>query len=253
MMINEPFALGRSWMHGIDPRLRVIGAAAFAVVVAVSYDFAALGSAVFLSLGMALAARLDWREVLHRLLAPSIFLILLWAVLPWSYEGVALITLGPLAITRPGVILCAQISLKTIALMVAFMALLATMTVDTLGHTLNRLRLPDKMVHLLLITYRYLFVLEQEYQRLLRAMKIRNFQPKTDLHSYRTYAYLVGMLFVRASERARRVHCAMICRGFNGRFVSLREFMPNPRNRVFCLGTMFSLALLVVLEWLKLG
>jgi hypothetical protein len=60
-------------------------------------------------------------------------------------------------------------------LMVAFMALLATMTVDTLGHTLNRLRLPDKMVHMLLITYRYLFVIEQEYQRLVRAMKIRNF------------------------------------------------------------------------------
>ena len=86
--------------------------------------------------------------------------------------------MGPVTITRPGVILCAQISVKTVSLMVAFMALLATMTVDTLGHTLNRLRLPDKMVHMLLITYRYLFVIEQEYQRLVRAMKIRNFHPE---------------------------------------------------------------------------
>jgi cobalt/nickel transport system permease protein len=107
------------------------------------------------------------------------------------------------------------------------------------------------MVHLLLITYRYLFVLEQEYQRLVRAMKIRNFRPKTDLHSYRTFAYLAGMLFVRASERARRVHSAMICRGFNGRFVSLRQFAPNPHNRVFFLGTVVSLVMLVVLEWVK--
>ena len=189
--------------------------------------------------------------VMRRLMAPAVFLLLLWLVLPWSYEGERLITVGPVVITHPGVILCAQISLKTIALMVAFMALVATMSVDTLGHALNRLRLPDKMVHMLLITYRYLFVIEQEYQRLLRAIKIRNFRPKTNLHSYRTYAYLVGMLFVRASERARRVHCAMICRGFHGRFYSLRQFSPHLRNHVFSLSTALALILLVTLEWLK--
>jgi cobalt/nickel transport system permease protein len=250
-MIRESFAEGNSWIHGIDPRLRVIGAVAFAAVVAVSYDFTALFTALVLSMFLALSARLEFRAALQRLLAPVLFLILLWVVLPWSYEGDALAVLGPITITRPGVTLCAQISLKTICLMIAFMALVATMTVDTLGHTLNRLWLPDKMVHMLLITYRYLFVIEQEYQRLVRAMKIRNFHPKTNLHSYRTYAYLVGMLFVRASERARRVHSAMICRGFNGRFVSLREFPPNPRNRLFTLGLSLCLVLLVKLEWLK--
>jgi len=250
-MIRESFAEGNSWIHGIDPRLRVIGAAAFAVVVAVSYDFTALFIGLILSLCMVLSARLDIRAVVQRLLAPVIFLLLLWAVLPWSYEGDALAALGPVTITRQGVTLCAQISLKTVCLMMAFMALVATMTVDTLGHSLNRLQLPDKMVHLLLITYRYLFVIEQEYQRLVRAMKIRNFHPKTNLHSYRTYAYLVGMLFVRASERARRVHSAMICRGFHGRFISLRSFPPNPLNPVFGLGIIISLALLIMLEWVK--
>jgi len=250
-MISESFAEGSSWIHGIDPRLRVTGAAAFAVVVAVSYDFAALSIALILSLFMALSARLRFRTIMQRLLAPALFLLLLWVVLPWSHEGETLTRVGPLTITRPGVILCAQISLKTLCLMVAFMSLVATMTVDTLGHTLNRLRLPDKMVHLLLITYRYLFVIEQEYQRLVRAMKIRNFHPKTNLHSYRTFAYLVGMLFVRASERARRVHSAMICRGFNGRFVSLREFPPNPRNQLFALGFSLCLVLLVTLEYMK--
>ena len=250
-MIRESFAEGNSWIHGIDPRLRMIGAAAFAVVVAVSYDFTALFIGLIISLCMVLSARLDIRAVVQRLLAPVIFLLLLWAVLPWSYEGDALAALGPVTITRQGVTLCAQISLKTVCLMMAFMALVATMTVDTLGHSLNRLQLPDKMVHLLLITYRYLFVIEQEYQRLVRAMKIRNFHPKTNLHSYRTYAYLVGMLFVRASERARRVHSAMICRGFHGRFISLRSFPPNPLNPVFGLGIIISLALLIMLEWVK--
>jgi len=249
-MIQPSFAEGHSWVHDIDPRLRVVGAVAFAVIVAVAYAFPTLLTALGLSLAIALMARLKFKQVLRGLIAPTLFLLLLWVVLPWSQTGDVLTSIGPVDVTRPGVFLCAQISLKTVALMVAFMSLVATMTVDTLGHTLSRLRLPDKMVHMLLITYRYLFVLEQEYQRLIRAMKIRNFQPTTNLHSYRTYAYLVGMLFVRASERARRVHSAMICRGFNGRFISLRSFSRHPRNCVFAVCTALSLVLLVSLEWL---
>jgi cobalt/nickel transport system permease protein len=249
-VIAASFAEGRTWLHGIDPRLRVLGAAGFAAVVAVSYDFKTLFAAMIFSLLLVVSSRMNLSQVVRRLYAPLVFLALLWAVLPWSYEGPVLADWGFLVLTRPGVILCCQISLKTIALMVAFMALVATMTVDTLGHALNRLRLPDKMVHLLLITYRYLFVIEQEYQRLVRAMKIRNFRPKTNLHSYRTYAYLVGMLFVRASERARRVHCAMVCRGFSGRFTSLRRFPPSRLNPVFSFGVFSTILFLIALEWL---
>ncbi|BBO76896.1 cobalt ECF transporter T component CbiQ [Desulfosarcina widdelii] len=248
-MIDEAFAEGDGWLYRIDPRLRVLGAAGFAVVVAVAYDFRALLCALAISFGLVVSARLSLRRVVRSLLAALLFLALLWLVLPWSYEGPVWFEIGPVGVTRPGVVLCSQISLKTVALMTAFMALVATMTVDTLGHALSRLQLPDKMVYLLLITYRYLFVIEQEYQRLVRAMKIRNFRPTTSLHTYRTYAYLVGMLFVRALERARRVHCAMICRGFSGRFVSLRQFPSNPLNSVFSFGAIGAVGLLIVLEW----
>jgi cobalt/nickel transport system permease protein len=250
-MIAAPFAHGRSSIHGLDPRLRVLGAGALSGGVAVARDFKTLLAAVILALFLAALARLDFREVLRRLFAPFLFLLLLWAVLPWTFEGETLASFGPVDFTREGVGLCARISLKTLSLMVIFMALVATMTLDTLGHALNRMGLPDKLVYLLMITYRYIFVIEQEYQRLWRAMKIRNFRPQTNVHTYRTYAWLAGMLLVRASERAHRVHCAMVCRGFNGRFVSLREFPPHPGNRVFLLGISAALALLILLEWVK--
>jgi len=248
-MIEESFADGHSPIHRIDPRLRVAGAVAMAIVVAVSYRFPTLTAALILSLILVLTARLDFRIVLRRLFAPALFLLLLWAILPWSFEGEAMVTFGPVTFTRPGIVFCSQISLKTVALMVAFMSLVATMTVDTLGHALNRLKLPDNLVYMVLITFRYLFVIEQEYQRLVRAMKIRNFRPKTNLHSYRSVAFLIGMLFVRASDRARRVHGAMICRGFNGKFVSLREYPPHPVNGMYCLCIGFALMLLLYLEW----
>jgi cobalt/nickel transport system permease protein len=101
---------------------------------------------------------------------------------------------------------------------------------------------------LLLLAYRYIFVIEQEYQRLYRAAKMRNFRPASNLHTYRTYAYLVGMLFVRASERARRVHLAMKCRGFTGRFHSLAHFAPTHWNTILATAVCCMSLILIAVE-----
>jgi cobalt/nickel transport system permease protein len=146
------------------------------------------------------------------------------------------------------VLLAARISLKSSAILLSLTALLATMSLATLGHAMGRLGIPDKLVYLLLITYRYVFVMEQEYRRLIRAMRIRAFRPGTNLHSYQSYAYLVGMLFVHASARADRVSKAMKCRGFNGRFHSLRRFDPDPRNRMFAVIMSLIIILMATVE-----
>jgi cobalt/nickel transport system permease protein len=80
-------------------------------------------------------------------------------------------------------------------------------------------------------------------------MKIRGFRPRTRLHTYRSYAYLVGMLFVRAAARADRVHQAMRCRGFNGRFHSLATFPAHRANRWFALVAASVMIALLGLEW----
>jgi cobalt/nickel transport system permease protein len=247
-MIREPFAHGDSWMHRIDPRFRVAGALLFAVAVALSRDTVALVAALALSLASVLAARLNRGQVLRGLMAPAMFLLLIWAVIPWTHGGVTWFHAGPVAVSRPGIDLCIQISLKTTTLLLTLMALISTMTLDTLGNALSRLGVPDKMVYMMLITYRYLFLLEQEYQRLTRAMKVRGFRPGTNLHTYRSYAYLLGMLFVRASERARRVHWALVCRGFSGRFASLREYPGNGRRRAFSVCVVFSVMIVCLLS-----
>jgi cobalt/nickel transport system permease protein len=178
-------------------------------------------------------ARLRIGEVVKRLLVVNGLVVFIWAVIPFTFPGEALFRLGPFSAARGGVELASQITLKSNAIVLAFMALVATMPFSTLGHALHRLRVPDKIVHLLLMTYRYIFVLEQEYQRLIRAARIRGFQPGTNLHTYRTYAYLVGMLFVKAIDRAERVRWAMVCRGFKRKFYSLHEFKAGRGSVIF--------------------
>lgn len=247
-MIQESFASGNSPIHHLSPVLRVVAAAAYSFLVALAHGLPTLATALILSMILVFFAHLELKKVMQRLTVVLGFLLLIWAILPWTYKGEILYRFGPLAISRPGVLLCLEITLKSIAIILAMIALVSTMTTARLGHALNHLYLPDKLVYLILITYRYIFVIEQEYQRLMRAARIRNFRPGTNLHTYRTYAYLLGMLFVRSAERAKRVHQAMICRGFNGKFYSLQENPRGYQNWFFALLMSLSLLGLAVLE-----
>ncbi len=248
-MIAEPFAVGRSPIHRMDPRLRVVLATVFSFLAALSNGIPTLAGGLAFSVLLVAAARLDVGLLVRRLLPLWGFLLLLWLVLPLTHKGETLYTIGPFPATREGLLLSARITLKSHAILLAFTAWVATMSFVTLGHALNRLRAPEKIVHLLLLTYRYIFVLEEEYGRLLRAARLRGFQPGTNLHTYRTYAYLIGMLFLRAADRAQRVHRAMQCRGFQGKFYSLYRFRAAPSDWIGAAAMTVAMIGLVYLEW----
>lgn len=236
-------------LHRVDPRCRLAAAVIFSVIVALSYRPVTLICGLAGAALMIAGARLNLWQVVKRLGVLLGFLLLIWIVLPITYDGSVLTKIGPFDIVEEGVVLSLQITAKSIAILASFMALAATMTVGVMGHTLGRMGIPDKLVYLLLMTYRYIFVIEQEYRRLVTAIKIRGFSPGTNLHTYRTYAYLVGMLFVRASVRAKRVSQAMRCRGFHGKFYSLYQFVPTPYNYFFIIFFLGLTMLLLTLEW----
>jgi cobalt/nickel transport system permease protein len=247
-MISEPFAIGSSIVHQLDPRIRVGFTIVYAFVVALSYQFSVLIAALVISAILMVISQVNIKEVFKRIVMVNALIFLLWVILPFTFHGEALTHMGSFAIYRPGVTLAAQITLKSNTILLAFIALAATMPFATLGHALHRLRVPEKIVHLLLMTYRYIFVIEQEYKRLLRAAKIRGFQPGTNINTYRTYSYVIGMLFVRSAVRAERVHQAMLCRGFKGKFYSLQEFQPGMAGWFFSIMMTVMIIGLIVME-----
>jgi cobalt/nickel transport system permease protein len=62
MNIVEPFAYGDSFIHRIDPRVKIVIAAMFSLVVALSYDFTGLLGSAALSLTLLIAARLSVKK-----------------------------------------------------------------------------------------------------------------------------------------------------------------------------------------------
>jgi len=247
-MIEEKFAYGRSFIHGLDPKTRIIASIALSFAAALCDNIYIATGYFIISIILIAMAGLNPIDVIHRLKPLFWFLLMIWIILPLTFDGDIMYRFHWFKITEQGVILCCKITIKSITILLIFTALIATMTVASLGNGLHRLYVPDKMVFLLLMSYRYIAVIEEEYKRLLRAAKFRGFNPKTNLHSYKTFAYLAGMLFVRASVRAQRVYQAMLCRGFNQKFHTLDVYQSNRLNSIFLIGIFATSLSLVICE-----
>ena len=232
-MIEEHFAQGDSFIHHRDPRGKIVSAILFTVTVALLQSFPALIIAFFVSVFLLLLARLPILATIKRLLLVNGFTLFIWLTLPLSYGGEDTIDIGWLTLSHDGVILAALITLKTNTIIQAIIALLSTSTIAEIGYALEKLRFPQKLVFILLYSYRYVFVIYQEYQRLLRAAKMRAFSPRTNLHTYKTYAYLFAMTLVKSYNRSQRVHQAMLLRGFNGRLVTLHHYNFHRADTLF--------------------
>jgi len=248
----EEFSAGSSFVHRLDPRIKLLSAVLFSVVVAAADRVGVLTAALAGAVLLVAAARLHLRRVAVRLAIVNTFVLFLWFFLPFSQPGRAVLTLGPLTMSREGLLLALAITIKSNAIILAVIALLATCTVFTLVHALRHLRVPDKLVHLFFFTFRYLQVIHGEYLRLRAAMRVRCFRPRTDMHTYRSLAYLAGMLIVRSFDRSERVFQAMLCRGYDGRFWILDHFDMRGPDRAFMAVMTVFVGLLAVGQWSSL-
>lgn len=223
-MFNDDIVNRESLLYNYDPRLKIVSLFLFSVFLAVVKSFPVLFSALFISALLVFLSAIPVCETVKRLIPVNLMILFLWFFLPFTTGGEALYSRGVFTITREGVLLASVLTVKANAMMLIFISFVASTPVNTAGHAMGNLGVPDKLVHLFFFTYRYIHVIFDEYKRLKTAMLIRGFTPGTNLHTYRSYAYLVGMLLVKSSDRAGRVHDAMLCRGFNGKFYSLSSF-----------------------------
>lgn len=251
-MLDEGFSNGNSVIHTFDPRARMTVALIFSIVVATSNRFPPLILSIFFSVILVISAGFSINRLLSRLLIINVFVFLFWIIIPFTMEGRILFMLGPFAATMEGVKFSSLITLKTNAITISLMALVGTIPIFTMGRALKCLCVPQKIIHLTLFTFRYIHVIQREYVRRMNAIKIRGFQAGTNIHTYKTFAYLFGMLFLNSFARAERVRSAMLCRGFKGKFYDLYEFNFRYFDLVLLILMLFGVLIIGLLQWTEL-
>jgi len=223
VILESDANLRDSMIHGVDPRLRIVAALFFSIGVVLVDRSAPV--ALLVALVVAGFASVHIGAMALRLVPLNVLMFVLVATLPFSVPGEAMFRLGSLNYSFEGFGQALYIALKGNAIVVMLTALVATIEPIQLGHALERLYVPQKLTRLFLFTVRYFSVINSEYNRLSRAMMMRGFRPRLNLHTLRSYAYLAGMLLVHALDRSERILDAMRCRGFSGHF---RPFDPRP-------------------------
>ena len=211
------------WLARRDPRARILSAVVFALVVSSLNSLISSLLALLLSTAMIPLVGLRIREQLRRLLGLQAFMLVLLITLPFSVPGQSLGSLGPWVISLEGVEAAWLIIVKANAVVLVLLALVGTLPPVVFGHALGRLAIPEKFVHLLLMTMRQITVVQDEYTRLRRAMRARAFVACSNRHTWNSYGQLMGMLLIRSIDRSNRILEAMRCRGFSGRLYLLDD------------------------------
>lgn len=130
-----------------------------------------------------------------------------------------------------------------------FLTLNTTMT-DILV-VLRKLRTPKLMCELMLLIYRFIFVLlDTAYY--LRTAQCARLGYSSFRSSLNDFALLVQAIFIRSMKRSRSLYDAMESRLYDGEIRVLEESYPISKRNLIII-TVFELSLLVCVIWLKLG
>jgi cobalt/nickel transport system permease protein len=237
-----------SWIDDLDARVRVVASGMFALVVVLSHYFLPTLLGLLCAFLLVKASKLNIKRTLRRVIAMDFFMLTLICILPFTTPGDTMFTVFSLQASWQGLLHALLITIKANAVLLVLFSLVATMPASTLGHALAHLKVPDKLVHLLLFMVRYLDVISQEYKKMRRAMQARSFVMRTNRHTWKSIGYLFGMLLIRSIERAERISDAMRCRGFCGRYYLNDEMKIGRVDLAFSLVFLCFISLLVGLN-----
>lgn len=154
-------------------------------------------------------------------LAVCLLIVAALSKIPASFLVKRLLLLEPfvlcvavLALLQPeGGKVFASIVVRSTLCLLTMILLSNTTPFAELLRVLRRAHVPPLLVTTLALTYRYLFVLIDETERLQRARSCRTFVKRRAL-AWKSLATVVGALFVRSTERAERIYAAMCARGW---------------------------------------
>jgi len=221
----ERYQAGSSLVHNTDARLKLL--------LTLAYVFAATLTPVghWLAFGLLAAplavavavARLPVLLVLRRSALALPFIVVAVPLL-FTKEGDTLFTLQPFGWTASEEGLEAVLTILTKSGLSVIAAIILTATTPALEllRAMRALAVPRILVATVSFMYRYLFVIADEAQRLLRARDSRSARLEGRKCGGSIWwragilGHMVGSLFLRSYERSERVYAAMQARGYDG-------------------------------------
>jgi cobalt/nickel transport system permease protein len=162
--------------------------------------------------------------VLRRLRSPAWLLLFMTAALVLTAGGEELGRVGPVAVSRDGLVLGLTITARAVGVLTLFVVLLESTPLATSIRALSALRVPPKLVAIIFFAVRFMYLYVDDLRRMRTALTLRGYGRAGPLRGIATNAGVVGSLLVRSFEHADRIDGAMRLRGFSGELPSAGHF-----------------------------
>ena len=216
-----------SFVHSLDPRIKITCIFATMIVVLASGSYAAMGvCAVFIVIAFA-AARIPVGQALHSV-APLMFIVVITAIINIFFEhsGAVVAKLGPIVINQGGLNLALFMAIRlTLVLFAASLLTLATTTLDltdgleSMLHPVARIGFPAHEFAMILgIALRFLpqFIQELGIIRSAQASRGARFSANVFKGGLQSLSSLLIPLFTSAFRHAETLSGAMEARCYHG-------------------------------------
>jgi cobalt/nickel transport system permease protein len=234
-----------SFIHRLDPRIKVVITIAFIISNALLPDGAWIAFALawlfilianaFSQLGIGFTFRRSFIAFPFALAAITVLFsipgkpVSSFQFLMWNFT-----------ITDAGLLRFVSIVIRSWLSVQMAILLVAVTEFPKIIHALTHLRVPAIITMIISFLYRYLFVLTDEVMRLLRARQARSAASPGQRSGgsmqwrARIAGHMAGQLFLRSYERSDRIYNAMLSRGYKGELMTIHPHHFHASDWLIC-------------------
>ena len=211
----DKYAYLVSPIHRWEQRSKLVALLALIFAFAFVQQLVLLPAMIAVTITLYKLSRLPLAFLLNRLRYPGCFIAAVVLFLPFVAGDTVIFSFGWLTLRQEGCLSVLLIVTRFICILTVSLVLFGTASFLSSIKAMRSLGLPDVIVDMMLLSYRYLEELGEMLTAMQRAMKLRGFQAKSlNCRTLNTIAKLIGSLLVRSYDRSKRVYQAMILRGY---------------------------------------
>ncbi len=217
----EDLSNKKGLMQSINPIAKLIVIIAMIVTSLFIFNLTYLAVLCIIPIVLTVSSRIPLKHFFLRTLFVTVLAAAISILTLFITPGTAVwsASLGGLnwAITAEGITKAAVFTVRVWFCVASLITLILSTGFDKLLELLSALRVPNVIVQLFSLTYRYFFVSIHEAQRVLIAKEARTYVHKKTLNmqALKDLGAVISTLFIRTYERSERVYLAMKARGFD--------------------------------------
>ena len=131
---------------------------------------------------------------------------------------------------------------KCIFSLLGALLLIVTTGINNLAFGLKKLKIPNILIMQILMLYRYIILMMEEFYRIKSAYELRTLGEKS--MTIKDYGQIIGQMLLKTIDRSEKVDEAMMLRGFND------DLYVNSKKRTECIDILYLITFTVILIFL---